>query len=425
MSTHKKGQTVHSEARNMVRRVIKKCDEESEMGVSKRTVYRIRQESSDSGEGMLQSPGKKRPRASVKFQMSNEDKEVIKNIIHDLYTVKKIVPTGSNLLAATREKIEFPWKRTTFYDLLHSMGFRWRRCNNVRRVLIEKPNIVAWRGKYLKAIQYHRREGRNIIYIDETWVDNTLSFGKCWQSEQEMGILQNQSSSHRLIIVHAGGKNGFITDASLIFKSRTTTGDYHGQMNSTNFEKWIREKLIPNLPADSVVVMDNASYHTVQTHKTPNKYCKKSTMIDWLADKNIPYTVMMRKFELMQLIDVHKPVEKTYKVDELLKSHGFHVLRLPPYMCELNPIELAWAEIKNKIRSKNVGTLSFAELQNLTQEAIAEISPSMWEKYCRHVESNEKKYWERDALMEEILDDITFIEENDSDSDDSSSSEND
>jgi hypothetical protein len=32
-------------------------------------------------------------------------------------------------------------------------------------------------------------------------------------------------------------------------------------MNVTNYQKWLTEKLIPNLPPKSVLVVDNAPYH--------------------------------------------------------------------------------------------------------------------------------------------------------------------
>jgi hypothetical protein len=41
-------------------------------------------------------------------------------------------------------------------------------------------------------------------------------------------------------------------------------GDNHGQMNAANFEKWAVEKLIPNLPAQPVIVLDNAPYHCLR-----------------------------------------------------------------------------------------------------------------------------------------------------------------
>ena len=34
--------------------------------------------------------------------------------------------------------------------------------------------------------------------------------------------------------------------------------DYHQDMNANVFENWFLEKLIPNLPEKSVVILDNA-----------------------------------------------------------------------------------------------------------------------------------------------------------------------
>ena len=39
-------------------------------------------------------------------------------------------------------------------------------------------------------------------------------------------------------------------------------------MNTKNFTKWLLEKLLPNLPPRSAVVMDNARYPPTQTNKT-------------------------------------------------------------------------------------------------------------------------------------------------------------
>ena len=45
-----------------------------------------------------------------------------------------------------------------------------------------------------------------------------------------------------------GGEKGFVLQSLLVFKSGLRTGDYHGEMNSDNFIKWIKTQLIPNLP---------------------------------------------------------------------------------------------------------------------------------------------------------------------------------
>ena len=50
-----------------------------------------------------------------------------------------------------------------------------------------------------------------------------------------------------------------------MFKAKSTTGDYHSEMNFENFKKWLQEKLLPNLQPNSVIVLDNAAYHKCPT----------------------------------------------------------------------------------------------------------------------------------------------------------------
>ena len=63
------------------------------------------------------------------------------------------------------------------------------------------------------------------------------------------------SKGERCIIVDAGSEEGFVKGARLIYDGKTTSGDYHGEMNSEKFIGWLRGQLIPNLPSKSVVVI--------------------------------------------------------------------------------------------------------------------------------------------------------------------------
>ena len=78
-----------------------------------------------------------------------------------------------------------------------------------------------------------------------------------------------------MIVVHAGSKTGFIQNAALVFKVSTVTGDYYGQMNYDNFEKWLWMKLISNIPPKSVICMDNAVYNTKVLDSVPKQYDTK------------------------------------------------------------------------------------------------------------------------------------------------------
>ena len=120
-------------------------------------------------------------------------------------------------------------------------------------------------------------------------------------------------------------------NADLVFKASCATGDYRRQMNNGNFEKWVGEKLMPNITFNSVVVMDNVSYHTQIVDPTPTKYSTKREMYEYLDTQNVSYDSTLRKPELFDLIKMNVPPAKKYRFDALLKVHSHSVLRLPPY----------------------------------------------------------------------------------------------
>ena len=89
----------------------------------------------------------------------------------------------------------------------------------------------------------------------------------------------------------------------------------------------------------SVIVVDNASYHNVQLNRHPSNNARKGEKPFWLDKRGIQYSPDMTKAELYDLIKMHKPQYETFAIDCLLADHGHTVLRLPPYHPDLNPIE--------------------------------------------------------------------------------------
>jgi hypothetical protein len=59
---------------------------------------------------------------------------------------------------------------------------------------------------------------------------------KSWSDDRNQGLLAPLSKGQRLIIIHAGVKNGFVLNA-LLWKSTQVKGDYHFEMNKNNYEK--------------------------------------------------------------------------------------------------------------------------------------------------------------------------------------------
>ncbi|KAJ0183291.1 hypothetical protein K1T71_001267 [Dendrolimus kikuchii] len=173
---------------------------------------------------------------------------------------------------------------------------------------MERYDIYAWRSRYLERIRRSRNvEKKPVVYLDETYIHNTYHAKSCWQNKEELGMFVSESSGSRCIIAHAGTENGFVNGALLMFKS----SDYHNDMNSTNFLKWISEKVIPNLPERSLQ--------------------------ECLREKGVYFEDTWIKAVLFELIKQNKG-PPTYAVDALLKSHNHELLKLPPYHCDLEKV---------------------------------------------------------------------------------------
>lgn len=107
----------------------------------------------------------------------------------------------------------------------------------------------------------------------------------------------------RLIIVNAISAGGWVNGAKLVFQAKRKTGDYHGQMDSELFQKWFSEKLIPNIPAKSLIIMDNASYHkTLSPGSPPTPNCSKEKIWNWLIENQIPCEANSLKAELVAVL---------------------------------------------------------------------------------------------------------------------------
>jgi len=124
----------------------------------------------------------------------------------------------------------------------------------------------------------------------------------------------------------------------LVKDSKTNDEDYHKEMDGFGFLNWFQKCLLPNLQSSSIIVMDNASYHSMTT--IPKSNWKVQAMRDWLISKGIPFQGGNTKKEIWDIIKRQKNNYSHYVVDQVAKQAGHEILRLPPYHCDLNPIEM-------------------------------------------------------------------------------------
>lgn len=147
------------------------------------------------------------------------------------------------------------------------------------------------------------------------------------------------------------------------------------------------EGILPLLRPNSVIVMDNASYHSVIVDKAPSSRTLKADIIKWLEDKGEVINHSMVIPQLLLRVKRLKPRYKKYVIDEIVKANNHTVLRLPPYHCELNPIELAWSSVKNHVRMNNT-TYKLPDVKKLLIEGIQRVDAEMWKKFYKPHQKN-------------------------------------
>ena len=173
----------------------------------------------------------------------------------------------------------------------------------LKKLVIQEKKTYGYRErdedkkkKFLAKIRDKRPE--QLVYIDESGMDNREDYGYGWN---ELGKryydLKSGKRSLRVSII-----------SSLCEGKLVAPLTFEGSCNRVVFEKWLGEKLLPQLKTGQLVILDNASFH------------------------------------------------KSQKVRELIESVNCELEYLPPYSPDLNEIEHYWFPIKNRVR-KSEGTI--------------------------------------------------------------------
>jgi transposase len=163
-----------------------------------------------------------------------------------------------------------------------------------------------------------------LVFIDETW------------AKTNMTRLRGRSPrGQRLVakVPHGHWKTTTLV-AALDHQGMRCSMTLDGAINAPAFEAFVEQVLAPQLKTGDVVVLDNLSSH------------------------------------------------KGVRVRQLIESAGANLLYLPPYSPDLNPIELAFAKLKQLLRS--AGHRDVHVLWSDTQRMLDRITPDDAIHFLRH-----------------------------------------
>jgi transposase len=276
--------------------------------------------------------------------------------------------------------------------------------------LKEKDYIIVARQRYLRKMRHNRSSSsgkliRPEVYVDESYINKNHSNDLVWYSSEDGRWIQKPTGKgERLIIMNAITQEGWVPEAKVVFKSSRKTGDYHGQMNGDLFQKWFVEKLLPNIPNKSLMVLDNAPYHNILAdYSAPTPTCSKAKIRTWLEANKIPCKDDCLKVELVDILRKIAP-EPTYAIDVIAGQHGHEVIRTPPYHPELQPIETCWGILKNEVARHCDFTLD--NLKRQLEHAFEKITSETCQRIIKKVRSIEDRFWEEDARLDQAQENL-------------------
>lgn len=291
---------------------------------------------------------------------------------------------------------------TTLWRTLSRWGFTYSTGKR-RSALKERDYVILARRRYLRQKRLNRKSDgsllRTEVYLDETFINRNHSNQFTWYFDEDgPEVNKPAGKGQRLIVVDAITREGWVQNARLVFEAKKRTGDYHGQMDWENFSKWFIEQLLPNIPENSLIIMDNASYHnTTEENTFPKSNSRKEDFRKLLDDKEIPWGEDMLKAELYALCKLFEP-KSDYKIDKIAQAAGHSILRTPQYHPELQPIEMCWGIMKNYMAKHCDFTLS--KFRENLPFAFSQVTQETCEKLIAKSVAEEDKFWVEDGKID-------------------------
>ena len=146
--------------------------------------------------------------------------------------------------------------------------------------------------------------------------------------EKKRRKLDSESAEKKEDTVDGGENDSEITEG-ISFEE-----DYHDFMDGESYKCFLFEKLIcQNIPKHSVIVIDNAPYHSKNTENYSTRKWRKQQFVNWLTEKSVTFPDKELRAELWTLVKSEREKFPDKVMKTVAKEYGHEILRLPPYHC--------------------------------------------------------------------------------------------
>jgi len=91
-------------------------------------------------------------------------------------------PTAFTILTEVRKKLAWEGSVWSMRSLLKNLKLCFKKCNDGRKFLMERNDIVVLRCTFLRKICTLReqKDTRPIVYLDETWINQNHSISRAY-----------------------------------------------------------------------------------------------------------------------------------------------------------------------------------------------------------------------------------------------------
>lgn len=315
-----------------------------------------------------------------------ESKDVTLNttlheIITDFYINKRIVPNMHDITEEYAKKFKIESITCEFLssalemNCIHLPGTQ--KC-----IILENAQLLHERHDYLRKMKQYRLEKRCILYLCDKVLKETFPN---WKAE----------GTNRNILIVASPSFGLPFYS--LFSWRTVV----------NKEQWILINVIPKLPDNCVMVIASSDRPPVPL--PPNETSKKTAMLKWLSEHNIPHDPTWHRGELYALIGKSKNKfgeEISEPFSEMLKGYCHDVVYTPRELPMLSYSEIAFDKIRRDIASRITTRRPYA---GDVIDEIENYPTAQWKEFERQVIEMEDKVFRDDNEIDEIADKLVMM----------------
>jgi transposase len=361
--------------------------------------------------------------------------QLIHRELHEV-TLNNVFQSCTTLRHELEEQLGVVVSKSTVHRWLHALGYVYGRKHFVNQARLYRNALIrSYIYKYAAALKEQEDGTAIIVYMDESYIHAHHCSQFLWYSlsSATKNEVRGDGKGKRIIIMHAMTKDGLLEvegvepsniltelyhSCALIFDEVCVDGvslaDYHDTINGEKFIGWMQQRLFPTFnklyPRKKLyLVLDNAKYHH---HRGPDWFSpsnkNKGQLADFLRQRRVQSitveggrTIPASKLsadargkaggptleQLKIAVKAHladHPEINTTVPQQLMSDQHYELLYTPPYVSDLQPIEMIWAFTKGLVARQSHRSRTAQACAVQTREAIEQVTAELCQKQIAH-----------------------------------------